>query len=197
MGSIPWYTDWLTVSCNVTSTSVLCPGIRLTVSVGSNWVCCLVHVELQLSLTWTVVRKMTAIWIIPEMLLIEHVSYQALLQHVFLVYSAYLWIYWRYQYMRNSRILCHTVERWENADLGIMSKSRDLSGRTVHVICLQKVRNTTNYMRRHSRRPGLRLKDRISSPSTFKNFTFLYRPNRLWGPPSLLSNGYRGLFSRR
>jgi hypothetical protein len=25
-------------------------------------------------------------------------------------------------------------------------------------------------------------------------FSFLFRPDRLWGPPSLLSNGYQGLF---
>jgi hypothetical protein len=32
--------------------------------------------------------------------------------------------------------------------LRIMRKSRDLNGRTVHVIFLQKLRNTTNYMGR-------------------------------------------------
>jgi hypothetical protein len=35
-----------------------------------------------------------------------------------------------------------------------------------------------------------------SSPGRIKNFLFCNRPDRLWGPPNLLSDGYRGLFPR-
>jgi hypothetical protein len=37
---------------------------------------------------------------------------------------------------------------------------------------------------------------RSSSPGRIKNFLSLRRPDRLWGPTSLVSNGYRGLFPR-
>jgi hypothetical protein len=40
-----------------------------------------------------------------------------------------------------------------------------------------------------------RLDDRGSIPDTGRGFFFLpLRPDRLWGPPSLLSNGYQGSF---
>jgi hypothetical protein len=35
---------------------------------------------------------------------------------------------------------------------------------------------------------------RSSSPSGIKNFPSPCRPDRLWGPPNLLSNGYQGLY---
>jgi hypothetical protein len=38
-----------------------------------------------------------------------------------------------------------------------------------------------------------RVKVRVSVES--RTFTSLYRPDRLWGPLSLLSNGYRGLYT--
>jgi hypothetical protein len=41
------------------------------------------------------------------------------------------------------------------------------------------------------------LRNRDSTPSTGKRFVFSpQRPEQLWGPPSLLSNGSRGLFPR-
>jgi hypothetical protein len=44
---------------------------------------------------------------------------------------------------------------------------------------------------------GYRLGDRgvgVRVPVGSKIFSSPYRPDRLWGPPSLLLNGYRGLF---
>jgi hypothetical protein len=34
----------------------------------------------------------------------------------------------------------------------------------------------------------------VPSPDGVRMFSSPYRPDRLWAPPSLLSNGYRGLF---
>jgi hypothetical protein len=41
---------------------------------------------------------------------------------------------------------------------------------------------------------GYELDDRV--PKVSRIFTPPFRPDRLWGPPILLTNGYRGLFSR-
>jgi hypothetical protein len=41
-----------------------------------------------------------------------------------------------------------------------------------------------------------RPRGRISSPGMIIIFSSPYRPDRLWGPPILLSNGYRVLFPR-
>jgi hypothetical protein len=43
---------------------------------------------------------------------------------------------------------------------------------------------------------GYGLDGRGSIPSRRKRFLPTQRPERLWGPPSFLSNGYRGLFPR-
>jgi hypothetical protein len=46
---------------------------------------------------------------------------------------------------------------------------------------------------------GFGLDDRSTSPGRGNGGNFFSsppRPNRLWGPPSLLSNGYRGLLPR-
>jgi hypothetical protein len=49
-------------------------------------------------------------------------------------------------------------------------------------------------------KPGYGLDSRgveVRGPVRSRFFTFLYRPDRLWGPPSLLHIWYRGLFPGR
>jgi hypothetical protein len=43
---------------------------------------------------------------------------------------------------------------------------------------------------------GYEIGGTVSIPGNARFFSSLQRPDGLWGPPSLLSNGYRGLLPR-